>query len=173
MCRCQQFSAHNERKAMSILDNEGHDPQGLGNAPRASQKEVLCACTDACEMKAGIERLRAALYDAREYVAYKVDKTGEVWAIDRLAKIDAALAHQHRCGRQMTQWRSECDRWRKAHDQVAAELRTSRDLIDHIRAFVRKKNLHDEFLEFLLSSCLGEAEATRLLTEVRAEKIAR
>lgn len=38
---------------MGILDNEGHDPQGLGNT-RAAEKEVLCACTDSCALKDAI-----------------------------------------------------------------------------------------------------------------------
>lgn len=46
---------------MSILDNEGPDPQGLGNTPRASTFEVLCACTDSCALKAENERMRSLL----------------------------------------------------------------------------------------------------------------
>lgn len=47
---------------MSILDNEGHDPNGFGNQPtRAAHREVLCACADSCAKDAEIDRLRAAL----------------------------------------------------------------------------------------------------------------
>lgn len=43
-----------------------------------------------------IERLRVALYDAREYLEHQVKTTGTVWAQDRLNKIDAALGNQQR-----------------------------------------------------------------------------
>lgn len=68
------------------------------------------------------------------------------------------------------QWRAESERWRKAHDAVASELRTSRGLIDTMRAYLRKTGQHEAFVEFLLEACLGEEPAAKLLAEIRAEK---
>lgn len=58
----------------------------------APMLDAFAATTNA--MRAEIDRLRAALYDAREYVEHQVKATGTVWAQDRLDKIDAALSDQ-------------------------------------------------------------------------------
>jgi len=70
----------------------------------------------------------------------------------------------------MVQWRQESERWRKAHDKLQLEMRTNRDLIEHFRAFLRHKELHEQFVEFLLSACLGEEKATEIMKEIRDEK---
>lgn len=70
----------------------------------------------------------------------------------------------------MTSWRAESDRWRKAHDALENELRSNRSLIDAVRAFLRKKELTDEFAEFLLAVHLGEAPAAELMKKCREER---
>lgn len=79
------------REAVEFAHAEGFDViKRLNDAAEAAgmmygQRDAVNAAV------AEIERLRAALHDAREYVAHMVERTGEVWAVNRLAKIDAAL----------------------------------------------------------------------------------
>lgn len=70
----------------------------------------------------------------------------------------------------MTSWRAETDRWRKAHDKVERELQGNRDVLDGVRAYLRKKGLMEDFLEFLLAAKIGEEEAAKLMRGEREER---
>lgn len=47
---------------MSVLDNEGHDPNGMGNRPVGAERQLIYAYEDdVAALRAEIEQLRAAL----------------------------------------------------------------------------------------------------------------
>lgn len=71
----------------------------------------------------------------------------------------------------MSFWRGEYNKEVEAHKKSRYTTSVDRHLIDVMRAFLRKKELGNEFLEFLLSAHLGEEEAARIVGECRQEAL--
>lgn len=63
----------------------------------------------------------------------------------------------------MVQWRGEFERERKAHKATTQDRDSLRDLVTHVRAFLRRESLERDFLEFVLAARIGEKEAAELV----------